>query len=1372
MGIVVDGLLKIAIESVISKAFEDGGSAILSNFKNDQKSLDKFKSEMEEWEYKFEKDHDNTIVARGDFYEYIKNKKEIEKIIEYVLSENEGFTNEILDEEEFLGKLVNDILHYFKRKEIKLNPMDVSAIRAFYNGVMQLSKSFILRDLIDSKSIKLDFKLNQIYYLISLICQNTGEILTVFKNYAKNFSENQEIDYFILLKNLKEAFLDERKNNPSFALIDFDKSIMPEISLDSKNLIAKDRNDKSASIEDFLQLSFKRTKEHIFLYGMGGIGKTVSLLSVDYKNPVIYIPLRNVINNEKSICNYIKEQTLHSNEEDYNSLLNYCELSWDEKSHLILIIDGLNEVDNMLRKSILRELQTVWSKKRNIQMIITSRNDMSYDLDVGSLCCLKTNLLSMETIIKFLNTNSVEVPLKADKIWGVIDTPLMLVLYVKSEYLRKRIKNDAILLRKNVNSGAIIWNFLQSEVYRFQKSCNKNLFDGIIAAEFITPYIAYQMQYNSKFIITQKEFRQYINSAYNLYQTCKEEDTLSSYMYSLIENEEGGNEINKNSLYYILTNKLCLFKETGDYVQLIHQHFRDCFAAIHIFQTAEMYDEVPDEWKSPFSYDVSEFLADLIKTENIFDFDVNTWDRIWNKKYKLNNPEKIFISQMLQLYKLCFGSDLSKVDFSNLDLSDISLNGYKFSNESKRHFVNTKLTNKTFIGDGHRKSITAVSWSPSNKDYFSASHDCTVRMWNYELKQGMLLNDQNQFHQHYIRCAQWNPTDEDIFVTAGDDRYVVIWKRSTQNTEWLTESIGICSDWIVGISWSNDGKFILCGERNGNIELFDKYRKIREYSGGHTNYVRHISWSKNSGDLFATGSDDGQVCIWNKNQKNPIKILKSRNDAKQQITSIKWLNEDKILVISNQSSLYCLDITKIFTFNDNVIFFEDKDVVLKSKSANNISFVAINSNGDNDYYSIFYEDGIDIFRGYLTAADTYDFVSISNKSTKPYNLNKIICADWNKTCNKLICGSRGGDLCEIEVDISEEYMDRVSLYIISNKNNNAVRCTNWSHCNKFIVAGYDDCRVRIWDIKNKSCIKVLDGPKDSVKCVVWAPDDNYIAAGSDDGNIYIWSSFTEGEYKKIKNHSAPVNSILWLKNGYIVSASDDNSIIKFNTLTEEKFPPLIKHTKRIYSLATFLDENYIISAGNDKLLCLWDIEKYECVQSIKSGHSEPIRCVACSSNDIIVSCSNDCSWITRKIDTDNIQILEEYQKKGNAHEDFIYSIAVSNDNRYVITGSTDNTVGFWDIDTQDLICYGKEHDFFVWAVSASHRLNCDSYIATASSDGTIKIWNTNNLEKNEIQSDVSLEVISNIDIVGCDFSEAIFDTQELKKLVKSNGGVV
>ena len=173
-----------------------------------------------------------------------------------------------------------------------------------------------------------------------------------------------------------------------------------------------------------------------------------------------------------------------------------------------------------------------------------------------------------------------------------------------------------------------------------------------------------------------------------------------------------------------------------------------------------------------------------------------------------------------------------------------------------------------------------------------------------------------------------------------------------------------------------------------------------------------------------------------------------------------------------------------------------------------------------------------------------------------------------------------------------------------------------------------------------------------------------------------------------------------------------------------------------------------------------------------SEHSEPIRGVDWSCQGDIVTASNDCSWIIRAFDNNKNNISYCGNKKENAHSDFIYSICITSNNKYVVTGSTDYKVGFWKIDNQELIGYGEAHDFFVWSVKPNYNLDNSSFVATTSSDGTVKIWETNELTKGCIEPLYSLDVIANIDVVACDFKNAVFESEELKELLRKNGAIV
>ena len=68
----------------------------------------------------------------------------------------------------------------------------------------------------------------------------------------------------------------------------------------------------------------------------------------------------------------------------------------------------------------------------------------------------------------------------------------------------------------------------------------------------------------------------------------------------------------------------------------------------------------------------------------------------------------------------------------------------------------------------------------------------------------------------------------------------------------------------------------------------------------------------------------------------------------------------------------------------------------------------------------------------------------------------------------------------------------------------SVRCTDWTKDGKRLAAGYDDRRVRIWDVSERRCLAVLDGHRESIKSIAWSPDNRLLASGDNAAGLRIW----------------------------------------------------------------------------------------------------------------------------------------------------------------------------------------------------------------------------------------------------------------------------
>ncbi|OCL95758.1 caspase family protein [Aliarcobacter thereius] len=82
----------------------------------------------------------------------------------------------------------------------------------------------------------------------------------------------------------------------------------------------------------------------------------------------------------------------------------------------------------------------------------------------------------------------------------------------------------------------------------------------------------------------------------------------------------------------------------------------------------------------------------------------------------------------------------------------------------------------------------------------------------------------------------------------------------------------------------------------------------------------------------------------------------------------------------------------------------------------------------------------------------------------------------------------------------------------------------------------------------------------------------------------------------------------------------------------------------------------------------------------------------------------------------------DFYKTLNGHSNSVYSVVISSDNRYIVSGSRDNTVKLWDVNSGKLLKTFYGHSESVESVAISRD---NKYIVSGSGDYTIKLWDVN-----------------------------------------------
>ena len=230
-----------------------------------------------------------------------------------------------------------------------------------------------------------------------------------------------------------------------------------------------------------------------------------------------------------------------------------------------------------------------------------------------------------------------------------------------------------------------------------------------------------------------------------------------------------------------------------------------------------------------------------------------------------------------------------------------------------------------------------------------------------------------------------------------------------------------------------------------------------------------------------------------------------------------------------------------------------------------------------------------------------------------------------------------------------------------------------------LITGSMDRTLKVWDWRSGKCIRTLTGHSEGVVSLNF--DSNVLASGSVDSTIKVWNLRTGGAFT-LRGHSDWVNAVqLWDSNGPTQPSSTDLSLLDVSGVV----------MPNCSSGAEIDAGKMLFSASDDGTIRMWDLTSRICVRTI-TGHVAQVQ----SMKLLLASdCSDDASSRTPSSNPS----LSAYRKKP-----------------LLISGSLDNTIKLWDIETGKSVQTFFGHIEGVWAV-ASDELR----LVSGSHDRTIKV---------------------------------------------------
>lgn len=613
---------------------------------------------------------------------------------------------------------------------------------------------------------------------------------------------------------------------------------------------------------------------------------------------------------------------------------------------------------------------------------------------------------------------------------------------------------------------------------------------------------------------------------------------------------------------------------------------------------------------------------------------------------------------------------------------------------------------------GHSDWVKAVAVTADGKYVISGSGDSTLKVWNWQAGEEVRTL---AGHSERVLAVAITP-DGKYVISASRDKTIKVWNWQTgEEVRTLTSH----SDWVFALAVTPDGKYLISGSTDKTIKVWNiETGEILYTLKGHWREVRAVAVTPD-GKKVISGSEDNTLKVWNLKTGRLLFTLRGHSHW---VTSVAVTPDGKKVISGS------IDKTlKVWNLHKRIGFFTYIRNLIQKRQIFKLA-------GDN-HWSIRY---FILICNLITRRQLFTFTNHQDMVwavTVTPNSKQIISGSWDKTI-KVWNLKTGNELFTL-TGHNQSLMDVVV-----------------TPDGKQVISASSDKTIKVWNLEKAESIftrteecNVNTGYIESIKKIAITPNGKLAISCGEDG-LKFWNLQTREKLSSYNRRS--LNNLAVTHNRKLV-ISDWGELEVYNFETEEIFNIQgINLIENYYALAVTPDGKQAISNCRFRTIQVWNLNKKKiflekfipfilfiiwmisfCLIIIKAL----INCGRVNwVNSIAVS--PDGKWVISGSSDKKIKVWSLYKWQGffkllqnlipakqmftlTGHGDSVNALAVTPDSNRLISGSNDKTIKVWSLETAKELFTLIGHTDWVNDVAVTPNGKC---VISASSDHTLKVW--------------------------------------------------